>query len=73
MYAGAEKLFRAANNDEIKDFTKMVIKTGSIFVACLIFILQIPIVTVLFQGYLCSEDINEVYVLTDIKCGGLIN
>jgi len=73
MYAGAEKLFRASNNDDVKDFTKMIIKLGSILVACLIFILQIPIITVLFQGYLCNENPKEDYVLTDIECGGFLN
>jgi hypothetical protein len=51
----------------------MMIKFLSIIVCCYLFILQIPTVMVLAQGYLCEEDQDDVYVIEGVVCGGIFN
>lgn len=45
----------------------MVAKFASLVVIALIYLLQIPIVMMYLQAYLCDEDPDAVYVL-DISC-----
>jgi hypothetical protein len=52
-YGLADMLFKAVKSDELKDSSKMLVKGFSLLVGIYIFLFQIPIVSVLLQGYLC--------------------
>lgn len=67
----ANRAFEALKSEDIKDGMKILIQVLSIFMSLFIFILQIPFITILLQGFLCDEDANEMYTLPDIKCEGL--
>lgn len=69
LFGFAESLFKATKSGEIKEGTKLVVKLMSIITACYIFIFQIPIAVIFFQGYMCEEDPDDVYVL-DVPCNG---
>jgi hypothetical protein len=53
LYLFAEPLYRAQKREELKDGTKMLIKFLSLILGAYLFILQIPTVMLLVQGYLC--------------------
>jgi len=38
--------------------------------ALFLFLLQIPLITILLQGFLCNEDPNLNYTLPEISCSG---
>lgn len=73
MYASAESLYKVQKREELKDGTKMLLKFFSLVLGSYLFILQIPMVMMLVQGYLCEEDQDDVYVLEGVECGGLFN
>jgi hypothetical protein len=60
-------------SEDIKDGMKVLIQVLSVFMSLFIFILQIPLITILLQGFLCDEDPNLLYTLPEIKCDGLIH
>jgi hypothetical protein len=73
MYGFAEPLYQAQKKEEFKDGTKMVIKLFTLVVSFYIFILQIPLVTVILQGYLCQEDPDDILIISGVVCGSLFS
>lgn len=65
------RVFEDAKTEDVKEGTKFVLKIISILMCLYIFILQMPLVTLTLQGFLCDEDASEVLVLTSIKCDSL--
>jgi hypothetical protein len=65
----ADSFFRTNKTGEMKESTRFLVRILSIVLAIYIFILQIPMAIVYLQGYLCEEDLDEVYVLDVVVCG----
>ena len=65
------KVFEEAKTEDVKEGTKIVLRIISILMCLYIFILQMPLVTLTFQGFLCDEEASEILVLTAIKCDSL--
>ena len=65
------KVFEEAKTEDVKEGTKIVLRLISILMCLYIFILQMPLVTLTLQGFLCDEDSSEILVLTSIKCDSL--
>lgn len=62
----AGRLFLISKNEEIKDFTKMIVKVVSVIMSAYLSVLEIPMTSVLLQGYLCEEDLDDIYILEDV-------
>lgn len=71
MYGFAEPLYRAQKKEDFKDGIKMILKLFTLAIGSYLYILQIPLLTVILQGYLCQEDPDDIYILDAIPCGGL--
>jgi uncharacterized membrane protein len=69
LFGMANILFKAAKKEELKEWTKMALIVISILMCGFMFLLEIPFVTSLLQGYQCEEDPDEEYSLPDISCG----
>ena len=65
------RVFEDAKTEDVKEGTKFVLRIISILMCLYIFILQMPLVTLTLQGFLCDEDPNELLVLTSITCDSL--
>jgi hypothetical protein len=65
------KVFEEAKTEDVKEGTKIVLRIISILMCLYIFILQMPLVTLTFQGFLCDEEASEILVLTSIRCDSL--
>lgn len=70
MYTCSASVYKASIKEELKEGSKGVIKLMSVIVGAFLFILEIPFVSLLLQGYLCEEDFEDVYVLLNAQCGG---
>lgn len=67
MFFLSESLFHAIKNGELKESTRMILRIVSFIVALLFTILQIPMMIIYFQGYMCDEDPDDVYII-DTSC-----
>jgi hypothetical protein len=65
------KVFEEAKTEDVKEGTKIVLRVISILMCLYIYILQMPLVTLTLQGFLCDEDASEALVLTTIRCDSL--
>jgi len=63
--------FKQSKTDDVKDSMKLVIKALSFIMCLFLYILQIPMQTLLLQGYQCDEDNSEIIVLSSITCDSL--
>jgi hypothetical protein len=68
LLAISNKAFEALKSEDIKDTMKFVVRLLSVVMSLFIFILEIPLVTILLQGFLCEENPNLNYTLPEIKC-----
>lgn len=68
LFILSNKVFEGQKTEDVKEGTKIILRAISIMMCLYIFILQIPLVTMILQGFLCDEDPTEVLVLTSIKC-----
>lgn len=73
LFAISGQVFEASRTENIKEGTKIVIKGLSILMCLFIYLLWIPLFTLLLQGFLCNEDSQEELVLKNVKCGSLVN
>ena len=64
----SNRAFEGSKNEDLKDGEKIVIKMLSIVMTLFLFIMQMPFITILLQGYHCDEDPKVPYSLPDIKC-----
>ena len=64
----SEKIFEESKTEDGKDGTKIIMLVFSFLMCLYTFILQIPITTILFQGFLCEEDLKHGLVITDLSC-----
>ena len=57
LFFTSSKLFREAKNEDVKDggTGSLIMRGGSLVITIYLFIFQIPLFTVLFQGFLCDE------------------
>eukprot|EP00347_Sterkiella_histriomuscorum_P001449 403371996 len=68
LLALSDKLFIAERSDNLKEGTKYLVKFFSLLMTAFLFILQIPMITIYLQAYLCDEDPNTAYTLKDMTC-----
>jgi hypothetical protein len=52
----ANTFFKIVINDEMKDGAHLTVKVLSYLMAAFLFVMQIPLVSTLLQGFLCDED-----------------
>jgi hypothetical protein len=71
MFLVANRAFEGSKNEDLKEGEKLLIKILSIVMTLFLFILQMPFITVLLQGYICDEDPNIPYTLPGITCDSL--
>ncbi|TNV87946.1 hypothetical protein FGO68_gene6125 [Halteria grandinella] len=67
LFLTGEQLFSSTKNGEIKESTRMIVRILSFMVTSFITIMQIPMMVVYLQGYMCDEDPDDVYI-TDVTC-----
>lgn len=63
------RIFEASKIGELKENVRILARVLSILMCLFIFLLQIPMITLLFQGYLCDEDPS--LVVSSISCNSL--
>ncbi|TNV87875.1 hypothetical protein FGO68_gene16168 [Halteria grandinella] len=73
MFCMAENLYRRILMEEVKDTAKLMIRVASSLLGVFIFVLQILMVTINLQGYLCDEDAENIMILFDNECGSTQN
>lgn len=74
IYLGANRLFKNSLSDEIKDGSQLMVKVLSIFMACYLFLFQIPFQSLLLQGFICGEEQSfEASAIKDMECGSSIS
>ena len=73
MYASADSLFISSKSEDLKDGSKMLIKGLSLIMAAFIFVLKIPMIMTLLQGYLCDENLDYNYTGVGIVCNSFNN
>jgi hypothetical protein len=71
LFSFSGEVFEQAKMDDIKDRTKIIIKVVSILMCLFLFLLQMPMITLFFQGYLCNESSGDELVVSGITCGSL--
>ncbi len=49
----------------------MMLKVISFILTLYLYILQIPLTTLLLQGYLCDESPDELLVISNLNCSSL--
>ena len=54
LFAMSGRVFEESKTEDIKEGTKIVLKGLSILMCVFIFLLQIPMVTILLQGFVCD-------------------
>ena len=69
----ANRLFEVTKNQEIKEGSKIILKVISIQMTLYLFLLQIPFMTILLQGYKCEENPADEYSITGIKCDSVLH
>ena len=67
----ANRAFEGSKNEDLKESEKIIIKVLSIVMTLFLFIMQMPFITILLQGYHCDEDSKVQYTLPDIKCDSI--
>ncbi|CDW84462.1 pas domain s-box family protein [Stylonychia lemnae] len=67
----SKQIFKDERNDSLKEGMKYLVKFFSILMTVFLFILQIPMITIYLQGYLCEEDESQPYTLIGLKCYSL--
>jgi len=67
------RVFEASKTEDVKEGTKLLLKGVSILMCLYILLLQIPMQTLILQGFLCNEGDSEGEELTirSIKCDSL--
>lgn len=63
--------FKQSKTEDVKESMKLVIKGLSFMMCLFLYFLQIPMQTLLLQGYQCDEDNSEILVLSSITCDSL--
>jgi hypothetical protein len=71
LFIISARVFEDTKTEDVKEGTKIVLRLISILMCLYIYILQMPLVTLTLQGFLCDEDATEALVLTSIKCDSL--
>ena len=67
------RVFESSKTEDVKEGTKLVLKVVSILMILYIQLLQIPMQTLILQGFLCNEGDSDGEELTikSIKCDSL--
>jgi hypothetical protein len=69
MFAISGRIFDYQKSEESKDEGSRVALKVQSFILCLyLYLLQIPLTTLLFQGYLCDENSGEMLEISNLKC-----
>lgn len=70
LFVLSSQAFEDSKSEDIKESSKIVLRILTFIMTLFLFLLQIPLITILLQGYLCEEDPLEMYTLPEIKCDG---
>jgi hypothetical protein len=69
MFAISGRIFDSQKTEDSKDEGSRVMLKVLSFILCLyLYIMQIPLTTLLFQGYLCDENSGEMLEISNFKC-----
>ena len=66
----SDAVFKAKKSEDIKDGMRITLRLLSVIMILLLQTLQIPLMVTYLQGYLCNEDLTDLYVL-DTVCGSV--
>lgn len=67
------KTFEAQKSEDSKDSTNILLKSLSILLCLFLYIFQMPLITLLLQGFLCGEDKDTPYGLASITCDDILH
>jgi hypothetical protein len=70
LFVLSSQAFEDSKTEDIKESSKLILRVLTFIMTIFLFLLQIPLITILLQGYLCEEDPNERYTLPNISCSG---
>lgn len=70
LFGFADSLFEGSKRLELKDEAKIILKIVSVMMTLYLFLLQIPFMVILLQGYQCEEGPGEQFGISDIECNG---
>lgn len=68
MFVISSQAFDDSKTEDIKENSKLVLNTLTIIMSLYLFLFQIPFITILLQAYLCEEDPNLMYTISDMAC-----
>ena len=69
MFAMTGRIFESQKSEDNKDEGSRVLIKALSFILCLfLHLLQIPLLTLLFQGYLCDENSGEMLEISNLYC-----
>lgn len=69
MFAISGRIFDSQKSEDNKDEgSRVILKVISFILCCYLYLLQIPLTTLLFQGYICDENSGEMLEISNLKC-----
>lgn len=66
LFVMSSQAFEDSKTEDIKESSKLILRGLTFIMTIFLFLFQIPLMTILLQGYLCEEDPNERYTIPDI-------
>ena len=72
MFGLSGRVFDLSKNEDSKEEgSRIILKALSLLLTLYLYILQIPLTTLLLQGYICDESSDEMLSITDLKCSSV--
>lgn len=68
LFVLSSQAFEDSKTEDIKESFKLILRVLTFIMSLFLFLLQIPLIVILLQGYLCEEDPNEKYTLPEVSC-----
>lgn len=59
IFLFADSMYKKAKTNDIHDSTLFLVQLFSLMLVAMMYVFEIPIITVLFQGFICGEDHSE--------------
>lgn len=73
LFSISGKVFEAQKKEDLKEGTKILLKSLSALMIFYLYLFQIPLISVLLQGFMCNEDPSIPLSLPSITCGSTLN
>lgn len=62
------RTFEMTKTGELRESTKLAVKALSVLMCLFLFFLQIPMITLQLQGFLCDESPTDEFTLPGVNC-----